>query len=410
MSYFKEITDYATYSGHDADFHFTYNANSGGGQAFLGGRFYNENGQLTSPDTLNGRIAVFRYLFRLETGDEMSVIIDDDKAKYEIKPRSNGSTSMKLGIGTDCVSPSKVVSAFMMLPPTCGVKKTSNLQLSILSANNYWLQSMWLECSTETGAPNEVIFSVKDCIFGGGISKETTDRTGRYFILNSGKRMSDIIDLSHKADVFNEEIATAINLFADIYLGNRPFSYEECKQATKSLMESLAQEYPDIYSGITDPLPAMREILVIQSHEDTVESEDTHVDYEDAFRVWLACLPKSNGELYSENTQNQYLSALKAVSGTFEEAISPYTSVFEITDIIVYDEVVSTLKATQGYEAFNRARGNGSLSAALDLYHRFLEEKVSAGMDEYLSPAWFKLAAANYNQVDTEAQSLYLQF
>ena len=55
MSYFKEITDYATYSGHDADFHFTYNANSGGGQAFLGGRFYNENGQLTSVPFRNGR-------------------------------------------------------------------------------------------------------------------------------------------------------------------------------------------------------------------------------------------------------------------------------------------------------------------------------------------------------------------
>ena len=33
MSYFNEIADYATYSGHEADFHFTYNANSGGGRA-----------------------------------------------------------------------------------------------------------------------------------------------------------------------------------------------------------------------------------------------------------------------------------------------------------------------------------------------------------------------------------------
>ena len=40
MSYFNEIADYATYSGHEADFHFTYNANSGGGQAFFRGRFF----------------------------------------------------------------------------------------------------------------------------------------------------------------------------------------------------------------------------------------------------------------------------------------------------------------------------------------------------------------------------------
>lgn len=193
MSYFNEIADYATYSGHEADFHFTYNANSGGGQAFLGGRFYDENGQLTSPETLNGKFAIFRYVFRSEAGEELSVIINDDKAKYEIKPRGNGSTSMKLGIGTDRIAPSKVISAFMMLPPTCGVKTPSNLQLSILSANNYWLQSMWLECSMNAGAENEAIFTVKDCVFGGGVSKETTDRTGRYFKLDIEKRMAIMV-------------------------------------------------------------------------------------------------------------------------------------------------------------------------------------------------------------------------
>ena len=80
MSYFDEITDYATYSGCEADFHFTYNANSGGGQAFLGGRFYNENGKLTSPETLNGRISVFRYSFQTVDGQEMTVTLDDDSA------------------------------------------------------------------------------------------------------------------------------------------------------------------------------------------------------------------------------------------------------------------------------------------------------------------------------------------
>lgn len=37
MSYFSEIASYTTYSGNEDDFHFNYNANSGGGQAFLGG-------------------------------------------------------------------------------------------------------------------------------------------------------------------------------------------------------------------------------------------------------------------------------------------------------------------------------------------------------------------------------------
>lgn len=267
MSYFNEIADYATYSGHEADFHFTYNANSGGGQAFLGGRFYDENGQLTSPETLNGKIAVFRYAFCFESGEEISVTVNDDKAKYEIKPRGNGSTSMKLGIGTDRVAPSKIVASFMLLPPTCGVKMPSNLQLSILSANNYWLQSMWLEYNTNTGAENEVIFTVKDCIFCGGVSKETADRTGRYFKLNIEKRMADIIALSNDTAIFSEEITQKVKLFADIYQGHRAFNYEECTEAVKNLMELLAQQFPDVYSGITDPVSALLYIAECERRE-----------------------------------------------------------------------------------------------------------------------------------------------
>lgn len=58
---------------------------------------------------------------------------------------------------------------------------------------------MWLECTISTDAENEAVFTVKDCIFGGGVSKETTDRTGRYFKLNIEKRMTDIIALASSA-------------------------------------------------------------------------------------------------------------------------------------------------------------------------------------------------------------------
>ena len=380
MSYFNEIADYATYSGHEADFHFTYNANSGGGQAFLGGRFYDENGQLTSPETLNGKIAVFKYIFRSEAGEELSVIVDDEKAKYEIKPRGNGSTSMKLGIGTDRIAPSKVVSSFMMLPPTCGVKTPSNLQLSILSANNYWLQSMWLECSTSAGAENEAIFTVKDCVFGGGVSKETTDRAGRYFQLNIEKRMADIIALSNITDTFSEETTQIIKLFADIYLGLHAFNYEECTESTKTLMELLAQQFPDIYSGITDPVSVLLDIAK-QKHCGDTGNTDILTNTESAFRDWLSHLPKANGELYSENTRNQYVGALKAVATQFADAIAPFASVFEITEVAPFEKAVAAIKSNDTYEEFNRSRGNGSLSAGLDLYKRFLIEQTAKKQD-----------------------------
>ena len=35
MPYFERVDSYDTYNGYDSDFHYDYNANSGGGQAFL---------------------------------------------------------------------------------------------------------------------------------------------------------------------------------------------------------------------------------------------------------------------------------------------------------------------------------------------------------------------------------------
>lgn len=96
---------------------------------------------------------------------------------------------------------------------------------------------------------------------------------------------------------------------------------------------------------------------------------------EEAFRIWFAMRVKDNGEPYSENTRIQYLSALKAVSSTFADAINPLTSLFEINDEVFFDRIVAAIKADERYEEFNRSRGNGSLSAGLELYARFLLEK-----------------------------------
>lgn len=101
---------------------------------------------------------------------------------------------------------------------------------------------------------------------------------------------------------------------------------------------------------------------------------DGNADNEAAFKAWFVNLEKDNGEHYSDNTRNQYVGALKAVGSTFTNIIAPIASVFEIDDVVIFDRVTSAIKADTGYDEFNRARGNGSLSAALDLYRRFLCE------------------------------------
>lgn len=259
MTYFIEVTEYQTYANADADFHFSYNANSGGGQSFLGGMFSNDKGKLSSPTILDGCVGIFKFVYKNANGKEIGILLDDINGKYEIKPRGTGSSSMKLSVGTKLESPSKLISSFFMLPSTCAIKNPANLDVSILSSNNFWLQSMGLKCDIPD-ASKRVYLLPKDFVFCGGCNKDKQGN-GRYFKLEAEKRILDIISLSENAERLPEELGQYINSFSDIYLGKASFNYEDCVNATKQIMILLAKEYPAEYSGIEDPLPFLKSLM-----------------------------------------------------------------------------------------------------------------------------------------------------
>ena len=259
MTYFIEVTEYQTYANAEADFHFSYNANSGGGQSFLGGMFSNDKGKLSSPTILDGCVGIFKIVYKNANGKEIGILLDDINGKYEIKPRGTGSSSMKLSVGTKLESPSKLISSFFMLPSTCAIKNPANLDVSILSSNNFWLQSMRLKCDIPD-ASKLVYLLPKDFVFCGGCNKDKQGN-GRYFKLEAEKRIQDIISLSENAERLPEELGQYINSFSDIYLGKASFNYEDCVNATKQIMILLAKEYPAEYSGIEDPLPFLESLM-----------------------------------------------------------------------------------------------------------------------------------------------------
>lgn len=253
MSYFIEVSDYKSYANDDANFHFSYNANSGGGQSFLGGQFVNEDGVLTSPTVLDGKIGGFKILLDSKSGNEISFLLNDKKGQYVIKPRGEGSGSMKLGVG-DKIAPSKLISSVFMLPPTCAINLPSSLDVSILTSNNFWLQSMWLKCSKNNLVENMVDLIPNDFIYCGGCDKGGRG-TRRYFKLDAERRVRDILFLSNSIERISEQLRQFINVFASIYLGESTFDYDSCIQATNQIMAFLAHKYPDKYFGIEDPLP-----------------------------------------------------------------------------------------------------------------------------------------------------------
>ena len=261
MSYFKEIDRYETYADSEDDFHFIYNANSGGGQSFFAGNFRDANGELVSPALLNGRIGKFCFNISHENSI-YDIKLDDPSACYEIKPRGNGSNQMKLGVGNDKVNPSRAITTFLMLPNTCGVKKTENLNVSVLSERNFWLQSMWL--SVRMDGENDVILTPRDCIVGGGID-ETGAGSVKYFTIDFNERIADIIKFANSNNL-DADVSTYLKYFADIYKGEKAFSYRESAETIKSLMKKLSEKYPDKYSGTLDPLTFIKEVIKLRGY------------------------------------------------------------------------------------------------------------------------------------------------
>lgn len=250
MRYFTEIADYQTYQGAEADFHFNFNANSGGGQSRLGGRFYDVNGGLSTPIQLNGRVAVFAFPI---SGNIIQLA--DSSVEYEIKPRDEGNTNMKLGVGSNH-NPSEAIAAFLMLPKPCGVKKACDINTSVLNGNNYWLQSMWLDVDTST--EGKAIFMPKDCIISGGIDKQGQGYA-RYFSIDFAKRFADVISAANNNEL-DGVVLSCVRHFAAIYKGEKTFVFDESVEAIKAVMKHLSSKYPEKYSGTLDPLMMIREL------------------------------------------------------------------------------------------------------------------------------------------------------
>lgn len=275
MRYFTEIADYQTYQGEEADFHFNYNANTGGGQSRLGGKFYDANGSLSTPIQLNGRMAVFAFAI---SGNIIQLA--DPSVEYEVKPRDEGNTNMKLGVGSNH-NPSEAIAAFLMLPKPCGVKKAYDINTSVLNGNNYWLQSMWLDVDTSTDG--KAIFTPKDCIICGGIDKQGQG-SARYFSIDFAKRFADVIEAANNTEL-EGEVLSCVKLFADIYKGEKPFVYDESAEAIKAVMRYLSSKYPDEYSGTLDPLMMIRKLAHIKDITPSPVQSDVRSDILAAIRT-----------------------------------------------------------------------------------------------------------------------------
>ena len=260
LSYFRKISDYRTYLRHDSEFHYEFNANSGGGQAFLGGKIVDTDGNPALPSELEG----LSVNLALRVREKLVSLASSGNGTYAVSPRGNGSQSMKLGVQGK-VNPSNLVAAALMLPKTCGRNMACSISVSPLTTENYWLRSMWLDVDrSRIGAAT---FIPKDFVFEGGLSKRqgvTTQKdtvTGdqQFFELDYTRRIEDVIALADDANL-QDYAHEVLGYYRDFYLGNTSFDYEKGAEMVAELMRDLSLEYCDTYSGYSDPLDFLMEL------------------------------------------------------------------------------------------------------------------------------------------------------
>ena len=125
----------------------------------------------------------------------------------------------------------------------------------------------------------------------------------------------------------------------------------------------LQHFYEIHYSGITVP----------ELQEETVRR--TAEEQKAAFKEWMSRQTKANGQPYSENTINSYISQMERGYTSFEK-YHEYDSVFQIQTVTELDEYTSYLFNAEGFDEFNDRAGNKACSCGLAKYKEFILENT----------------------------------
>jgi 5-methylcytosine-specific restriction protein B len=93
------------------------------------------------------------------------------------------------------------------------------------------------------------------------------------------------------------------------------------------------------------------------------------------FVKWLSTQTKSNGEPYTKKTITAYVNALKTACSNLKDIDLPQPDLFYQTDAEEFIDLITIIKKSTHYESVNEKLGNGSFSAGMNLYAKFLSDR-----------------------------------
>ena len=132
----------------------------------------------------------------------------------------------------------------------------------------------------------------------------------------------------------------------------------------------------DVLSKFSKRLHNLK-IYNVDKELDINEIEINPDEQKSRFCVWMSSQKKSNGELYSKNTINNYITNMSLGYKKFNKHKN-YDSVFEIQDNNELNEYTKHLFNETGFDEFNEGNGRRACSNAFTKYSEFLRESSEA--------------------------------
>lgn len=92
---------------------------------------------------------------------------------------------------------------------------------------------------------------------------------------------------------------------------------------------------------------------------------------------WLRRKKKANGQPYSENTINSYLTALTTSPAKLSNIVLETTNVFEVEDVGRYHHMRTVMENAENFDLVNERAGNRAFQYSLEYYEDFLKERAN---------------------------------
>lgn len=101
----------------------------------------------------------------------------------------------------------------------------------------------------------------------------------------------------------------------------------------------------------------------------------THL--KDEFKLWIGKQISNNGQGFTPNTINAYVTALKNTTAKFNFSDLRNTDIFYINDLNEFETLFNRLTADKRFDSINKAAGNQAFLYGLKQYRQFLIERSS---------------------------------